>query len=39
MSALAYDDATGRLAVMQPTDLQRVFQEGQDTGTAPRRRR
>src|SRR5512133_1546000 len=30
MSALAYDDTSGRLVVMQPTDLQRVFEEGQD---------
>lgn len=39
MSAMAYDEPSGRLVVMQPTDLLRVFEEGQDTGAAPRRRR
>jgi len=39
MSALAYDDASGRLGVMPPTDLLRVFEIGQDAGAAPQRRR
>ncbi len=43
MSALVFDDASGRLVVMPPTDLLRIFEIGQDntgTGTAaPRRRR
>lgn len=39
MSALAYDDASSRLVVMQPTDLQRVFEEGQDLDGAQQRRR
>ena len=28
MSAVAYDDSTGRIEVMQPVDLIRVFEEG-----------
>ena len=40
MSALVYDDASGRLVVMPPTDLLRIFEIGQDVGgAAPRRRR
>jgi hypothetical protein len=39
MSALAYDDASGRLGVMPPTDLLRVFEAAQDAGAGARRRK
>jgi hypothetical protein len=40
MSALVYDDASGRLVVMPPTDLLRIFEIGQDAaGATPKRRR
>ena len=41
MSAMVFDDASGRLQVMPPKDLLRTFEMGQDdTGpVAPRRRR
>jgi hypothetical protein len=35
LSAMAFNEATGRVEIMPPTDLVRVFQEGVD---APRRR-
>lgn len=42
MSALSFNDATGKIDVMVPKDLQRIFEEGQDIGgvggAAPKRR-
>lgn len=32
MSALSFNDATGKIDVMVPKDLQRIFEEGQDIG-------
>lgn len=37
MSALFFNDVTGRIDVMAPKDLQRVFDEGQDNGLKRRR--
>ncbi|HEX2970766.1 MAG TPA: hypothetical protein VHP11_00435 [Tepidisphaeraceae bacterium] len=38
MSAVAFENSSGRLEVMPPTDLVRVFQEGAGMGAAPQRR-
>ena len=37
MSAVAFEDSSGRIEVMPPTDLVRVFEEGVPAGTRRRR--